>query len=150
MTEDELAMGYQLVTAAATGMTELVKLALDSGSNIHFQDDLALRSASFTGNVEIVKYLVDKGANVQAAGNEALLYAAKQQNDDVVEFLLAKGADIDDMMKKHKDEITEDVLATLDKYQSQKLRKAFERNFKKIKKPEDGAKYRLKKRPPSP
>lgn len=148
--EDKLAKGYELVTAAATGMVELVELALEGGSDIHFQDDLALRSASFTGNMSVVKYLVEKGANVHASGNEALLYAAKQKNDEVVEFLLSKGASIDAMMRAHKAEIEEEVIETLDKFQSRKLREAFEKNFTKLPKPEQGDKFRLKPRPPSP
>lgn len=151
MKDDEiLAKGYELVTAAATGMIELVELALEGGSDIHFQDDLALRSAAFTGNMNVVKYLVEKGANVHASGNEALLYAAKQKNDDVVEFLLSKGASIDAMMRAHRAEINEEVFETLDKFQSRKLREAFEKNFSKLPRPEQGGKFRLKPPPPSP
>lgn len=149
MTEQEREDGLQLVTAAACGIYEAVDESLQKGVSIHFDDDLPLRSASLIGNTDMVKYLVDRGANVQAAGNEALLFAAKRQDDRTVEYLLSKGADIDNMLRHHKAELNQDCLDTLDKYQSQKLREAFERNFAKLPKPEKKI-ILPRQKPPSP
>src|SRR5690349_15370392 len=106
MTPEEIsAKGFELVTAAATGMVDMVRVLIDTpGYDIHFEDDLALRSASYTGYTNIVKLLVEKGANVHASGNEALLYAAKRGDDKTVGYLLSKGADIDMMKRMHKKE----------------------------------------------
>ncbi len=150
MSEDNPELGYQLVTGAATGMIDIVNEALDQGANIHFEDDLALRTASLMGNAPIVRLLVDKGANVNAASSEALLYAAKSQDGPLVEFLLSKGASIEAMMRGHRREIDQGTVDTLDRYESQKLRDAFEKNFSRIQKPETGDKFKLRKRPPSP
>ena len=151
MTENEQAKGIELVTAATLGMIEEVRVLLETpGYNIHYEDDLALRSASYTGYTNVVKLLVEKGANVQAGGGEALLYAAKRRDDSTVAYLLEKGADIDIMLRIHKKEVDQACLETLDKFQSQKLRDAFENNFARIKKPEDSEKFKLRKKPPSP
>jgi len=151
MTADEQAKGIELVTAATLGMADEVRVLLETpGYNIHYEDDLALRSASYTGYTNVVKLLGEQGANVHAAGDEALLYAAKRRDDSTVAFLLSKGADIDIMMRIHKKEVDQATIDTLDKFQSQKLRDAFEANFAKIKKPEDGSKFKLRKKPPSP
>jgi ankyrin repeat protein len=149
MTEQEREDGLMLVTAAACGIYETVDDSLKRGVSIHFDDDLPLRSAALMGNVDMVEYLVAKGANVQASNNEALLYAAKRQDDGMVKYLLSKGADIDNMLRHHKTELNQDCLDTLDKYQSQKLREAFEKNFAKLPKP--GEKIKLPRhKPPSP
>lgn len=143
-------MGLQLVTAAATGALDMVKLALAGGTDVHFDDDLALRSAAFTGNLETVKYLVEKGANVQASGNEALLYAAKRRDTEIVEFLLEKGASIDNMMIHHRKEMDQDSFETLDKYNSARLREAFEKSLAGLKKPKGNLRLPGRKKPPAP
>lgn len=127
--------GIELITAAATGIVEMAEACLKQGASIHANNDMALRTAALMGNADMVRFLVGKGANVQAAGNEALLYAVKRGDEPVVEFLLANGADIADMLRQHKKSIDQDCLDLLDKYQSQKLREAFEKNFRKLKKP---------------
>ncbi len=147
--EDDI-LGIQLVTAAATGMLEMVDAALAAGADLHYNNDLALRSAVFTGNSHIAKHLIEKGADIHASAEEALLYAAKRRDDDLVRLLLDKGASIAVMMSAHKKEVDRDCLETLDGHESSKLREAFEANFSKLKKPEAGQKFRLPKKPPSP
>lgn len=132
--------GIELVTAAATGIIEMADALLKQGISVNVDNDMALRTASLMGNADMVRFLVDKGANVQAAGNEALLYAAMRQDEKTVEFLLSKGANIDDMMKQHKKEVDQGVIDILDRFQSQKLREAFEKNFARLKKPPKGLK----------
>jgi ankyrin repeat protein len=127
--------GLELITAAATGIVEIADGCLKQGVSVHANNDMALRTAALMGNADMVRFLVDKGANVKAAGNEALLYAVKRGDEPTVEFLLSRGADIDDMLRQHKKEIDQGCLDLLDKYQSQKLRDAFEKNFAKLKKP---------------
>lgn len=150
MADDNPELGYQLVTGAATGMIGIVTQALEAGADVHYEDDLALRTASLMGNAPVVKLLVEKGANVNAASAEALLYAAKSQDNDLVAYLLSKGASIDAMMRGHRREVDQTTLDTLDRHESQKLRDAFEKNFSRIKKPDEAEKFKLRKRPPSP
>ncbi|HYD16991.1 MAG TPA: ankyrin repeat domain-containing protein [Patescibacteria group bacterium] len=150
MTEDPTEMGYNLVTGAAAGVPELVTDALAHGADIHFENDLALRTASLMGHFEIARHLVDKGANIHAAGEEALLYAAKADDRRMVEFLLAKGASIDDMKKAHPREIDRALLETLDGFESQKRREAFNDNFARVQRPASPDKFRLRKNSPKP
>lgn len=149
--DDRATKGTELVTAATLGMIDTVRVLLDTpGYDLHYENDLALRSASYTGYTNVVKLLVEKGANVNASGGEALLYAAKRGDEATVGYLLSKGADIDLMLRMQKKEIDQTSLDTLDKFQSQKLRDVFEENFAKIKKPDPARKLRLGKKPPSP
>ena len=152
MLDDERATkGTELVTAATLGMIDTVRVLLDTpGYDVHYENDLALRSASYTGYTNVVKLLVEKGANVNASGGEALLYAAKRADEATVSYLLSKGADIDLMMRMQKKEVDQTTLDTLDKFQSQKLREAFEKNFAKIRKPDGSGRLKLGKKPPSP
>lgn len=151
MTDEERAKGYELVTAATLGMADAVREMLSKpGYDIHYEDDLALRSASYTGYTNIVRMLVDLGANVRAAGDEALLYAAKRRDEGTVAFLLSKGADIGTMMRMHKKEVDQACLETLEKFESRKFREAFEKNFSSLKKPAPDDKLKLRKKPPSP
>jgi uncharacterized protein len=94
-------MESDLVSAAARGDTENVKLLLAGGANIeaHANDDwTALTSASEKGHLETVKTLLDSGAKVngqEGGGNTALFWAAFHGHSDIVEVLLAAGADVD-------------------------------------------------------
>lgn len=143
-------LGLQLVTAAATGALDMVRLTLSSGADIHFDDDLALRSAAFTGNFETLKCLLESGANAQAAGNEALLYAAKRKEGHAVGLLLSKGASIDDMLRHHRAEVDEDALETLNAFQEAKLSAAFEKSMAALKKPDTRLRLPPRKKPPQP
>lgn len=151
MTDEERAKGYELVTAATLGMADAVRDMLSKpGYNIHYEDDLALRSASYTGYTDTVRLLVELGANVRAGGDEALLFAAKRRDEATVALLLSKGADIDTMLRMHKKEVDQACVETLEKFESLKFREAFEKNFAKLKKPETDGKLKLRKKPPSP
>jgi hypothetical protein len=99
--------GYSLVTAAAKGDVGKVRAMLDMGADIHFEMDLALRSAAFTGHLEVMKLLVARGANLHARQEEALLYAAKRQNHEMTRYLLDRGASIS-MMRRHHAELIDD------------------------------------------
>lgn len=149
--DDRTEKGIELVTAATLGMIDHLRALLDQpGYDIHYDNDLALRSASYTGYNEVVKLLVEKGANVNAAGGEALLYAAKRGDTETVGYLLSKGADMELMLRANPREIDQTTRDTLDQFQSKKLREVFEKNFERLKKPGSGNKFKLRKMPPSP
>ncbi len=50
----------------------MIELFLDSGANIHVDDDYPLRYSVKNGNKEMVKILLDRGANSHANDNELL------------------------------------------------------------------------------
>lgn len=150
MSDADQSVHIELVTAAATGAGDAVARALEAGANVHYEDDLALRAAVFTGHEAIAGFLLEKGANVHAAGEEALFYAAKRGDDETVSLLLGHGAIIKDMIQARRREITPECIETLNRHESKRLHEAFQQNFKRVKKPETGNKFKLNGRPPSP
>lgn len=125
--------GFSLVSAAAKGEVGRMRACLDSGANIHFENDLALRAAAFTGNFATLEVLVEKGGNLHANDDEALLYAAKRGDKDMTRYLLSKGADAQAMLKKHEKLVDDECLATLDGVKSEKLSDAFNEGFSSFK-----------------
>lgn len=101
MQPEDRIKAYRLVAAAAQGETEALKAALADGADVHFEQDLPLRSAAFTGKLECVKLLVAAGADVSAQFHEALYVAAKAGDREMVDFLLDNGGDIGIVMKFH-------------------------------------------------
>ena len=79
-----------LVNSAKEGELELVKYAVDRGSNIHTSNEEALRWASLKGHLEIVKYLVEQGADIHAESNAALKFAKRHRHDQVVKYLRSR------------------------------------------------------------
>lgn len=71
-----------------------VRLYLQKGADVHYDDDLPLRVASYLGHLDLVKLLLEHGANVHAGRETALLSAVKNRDAEMAAFLLGKGADI--------------------------------------------------------
>ena len=59
---------------------------------VHFLDDYPLRAAAREGHTEIVRILLDKGANIHAANDGALRLASQNNHSDTVSLLLERGA----------------------------------------------------------
>lgn len=82
----------KLLIYAVNGHVDVVELLLNSGANIHYENDKALVIASKLGHVDIIMLLVDRGANIFTA--EALQWASLGGRLELVNLLLDKGADI--------------------------------------------------------
>lgn len=95
------AKALHLVAAAAKGDADGVRSAIEDGADIHFEQDLPLRSAAFTGHLECMKILVAAGADVGAQFHEALFVAAKAGDAAMVDYLIDNGGDTDIVMKFH-------------------------------------------------
>ena len=80
--------------AAEYGHTEVVKLLLAAGADVHAQDNYALRWAASEGHTEIVRLLLEAGADVHAQNNSALKWTASKGHTEVVKLLLEAGADV--------------------------------------------------------
>ena len=85
---------YALRWAAKRGHLEVVKLLLDRGAGIHAQNDDSLRWAAWHGHLEVVKLLLDRGADIHAEYDHAFRWAAERGHFEVVKMLLDRGADI--------------------------------------------------------
>lgn len=82
---------YALVTASERGHTEIVKLLLKFGADVHAQNNFALRKASENGYSKVVKLLLKHGADAQERNNELLLKASKKGYVDIINSFLAYG-----------------------------------------------------------
>ncbi|BCS83709.1 ankyrin containing protein [Cotonvirus japonicus] len=76
------------------GRLEIVKFLVKQGTDIHIDDNCAVRWASRNGHLEVVKFLVKKGADIQANNNLAVQWASRNGHLKVVKFLVKKGVDI--------------------------------------------------------
>jgi len=83
-----------LQVCAAFGKTEFVKYLLDSGADVHRDDDAPLRWASEMGRTEVVKLLLDAGADVHAQNDAPLRWASERGCIKIVKLLLDAGADV--------------------------------------------------------
>jgi hypothetical protein len=87
-------MNELLVSSIETGNMENFKRAIDGGADIHYQDDIALKTSAYNGFLDMVKILVSKGANVHAGDDYPLRTSAQNGFLDIVKYLVLKGANI--------------------------------------------------------
>ena len=78
--------------ASNNGYTEMVRLLLRTGADVHALNDQALRYASEKGHVEVVRILLEAGAN--ASDDDALRLASHYGHTEVVRLLLQAGANV--------------------------------------------------------
>lgn len=89
-----------LIYASQIGNANIIKMLLQHGANINFQDGLgrtALMEASNRGYENIVKSLLEHNANVNTGdknGWTALMYAAQAGNENIAAMLLQHSANI--------------------------------------------------------
>ena len=83
-----------IIKASKNGRFEAVKLLIESGADIHAQNNLAIICASENGRLEAVKLLIKYGANVQAQNNLAIIYASYGGHLQIIKLLIESGADI--------------------------------------------------------
>ena len=88
----------ELMIAAVTGDTALVKTLLSQGAEVNAANKFgstALMGASAGGYTEIIQALLEKKANVNAQGKDgstALMFAARNGHLEIVQILLEHGA----------------------------------------------------------
>jgi ankyrin repeat protein len=80
--------------------TEGVKALITEGVNIHYKNELALRTAADRYNTDLIRLLVDNGADVKVDENYVLRKICDRTGLDIevdvdfVRYLVSKGADI--------------------------------------------------------
>ena len=78
----------KLINACKAGDLNLVKSLVQSGANIHAQDNAALRWAAGKGHLDVVKHLVEQGADIHALDDDdALCWAAENGHLEIVNYL---------------------------------------------------------------
>lgn len=80
--------------AASSGKTDLVRLLLTQGADIHSTDDYALRWACTNGHLATVRLLVENGANLRARSDSPVIEACVYGHLDIVRYLVSQGADV--------------------------------------------------------
>ena len=83
-----------LTIAAATNHVEMIKFLIESGADIHIDEDKSLKTAAYNGNYEAVKFLIKLGAKVCVDNNAPLKYAVEHGYLEIVKYLINKGANI--------------------------------------------------------
>ena len=90
-----------IVLASALGYTNIVKILLENGANVHTRITggmTAIHHAAEQGNEDVISVLVAHQADVDGmddAGNTPLMYAVKGDHMDAVEVLIGYGANMD-------------------------------------------------------
>lgn len=88
-----------LITAAALGNNEAIKMLIDAGASINNQNNdgsTALHTAIVFGKTEVAKTLIESGINLNIQNNDgstALHIASFFCRENIVESLLQNGAD---------------------------------------------------------
>lgn len=79
--------GYALHTAAAKGWTNLLRILLDAGVDLHYCNDLALSCAVSHGHLKIVEMLLANGADFRATDHIAIRQAVNNNCLEITELL---------------------------------------------------------------
>ena len=75
------------------GYSDIAKLLVDLGADIHAQDNRAIIMVTYDDHVDIVKLLVDSGANVHSQNSQAIILASNDHLS-VVKLLTKLGEDV--------------------------------------------------------
>lgn len=78
---------FGLQPAVKEGHTDIVRLLLKNGSDVHRDNDDALQIASANGHTSIVQLLLDHGADVYARNKCALRSACLYDHTDIINLL---------------------------------------------------------------
>ncbi len=91
---EEEELDKALIEMARSGDLRIVKYFVESGADIHADNDDVLSVAAWGGHLKVVKYLVENGADIHAEYDAALGIAAGNGHLEVVKYLVENGADI--------------------------------------------------------
>lgn len=81
-------LDLSLRRACERSNTELAKLCLALGADVHVTNDMPIRAAADKENLPLVKMLVEAGANIHSNDDAPLLFACEQGHAEMVEYFL--------------------------------------------------------------
>ena len=89
----DLANEYFALAMTHKGVPQMVKIFLDSGADIHFDREAALRSAVAANCFSAFAPLIRAGADIHVNNEEPLRIAIKVGDSSTARFLIKRGAD---------------------------------------------------------
>ena len=85
-----------LIGAVRKGDCDKVKALLDSGEDIHYQDDRALSTAVSFNHIKVVELLLNAnpGSNIHARNDVVIQIAAREGHAEIAKLLIKYGVDV--------------------------------------------------------
>lgn len=80
--------------SAERGHTEIVRLLVKNGANIHIHNDKPLRLSLEKGHLEIVKLLLDNGSDLYSKGGIPIRMCMRNHHFHVMEYLIENNLDV--------------------------------------------------------
>jgi hypothetical protein len=96
---DRHQLNLEMIRACREGETKKVQELVTGGCHVHYNDDMALRSAAALGHHEIVAFLLEKGATKGAYSHEALREAGNPETRQVL-LKAYKNSELKNLLKK--------------------------------------------------
>lgn len=81
-------IGCSIIYASGHGCIDIVKRLVESGVNIHIENECPLHMALKYGYIEIAKYLIDIGADVKVLKSKVLVDMVKYGNLKTIQYLI--------------------------------------------------------------
>ncbi|PVV02890.1 hypothetical protein BB560_002644 [Smittium megazygosporum] len=86
--------GSPLKSASRIGESNIERLLLEYGDDVHYENDLSLMLASQNGHLDVVKLLLENGADVHGDIDYSLPLASMRGHAKFVKLLLDYGVDV--------------------------------------------------------
>lgn len=84
-----------LITAITYNVFDIVKILVDMGIDVQYDDNRAIITSAAYGNIQIFNYLyLHGGANIFAKNSYALVVAVRDENFSMVQHLVKLGLDV--------------------------------------------------------
>ena len=77
----------KFIEASIYGYSNVVKLLIKSGADIHVRNNEALICASYYGHLSVVKLFIDSGANIHDRNNQAIISASYEGHLSVIKII---------------------------------------------------------------
>lgn len=82
------------INICSYGFTDMVKLFIENGIDIHNPNEEALMSAVMNDRIEVVQILLENGADIHFDDDNALKISHIEEYEEMKNFLIENGADI--------------------------------------------------------
>ncbi|AQN68741.1 putative ankyrin repeat protein [Saudi moumouvirus] len=95
---DKKSINILLISACFCLRLDIIKYLIESGADVHIENDSPLIKAIYSGvyrdNKAIVQYLIENGANIHVDNNKPLILACEKDQLEMVKLLIDYGANI--------------------------------------------------------